>query len=223
VTILGPYDGQLNNAGEGVSLYKPDPPQLPPRPDAGFVPYVLVERIDYSSLAPWPIGAAGSGSSLQRRVGPDYGNDPANWQVAAATAGGPNASTPGDADGDGLPDAWEIQYFGAINDPRATPNADPDNDGLTNLQEYVSGTGPTDPGSYLEIDSISSDGGVAIHFNAVAGRTYSVFYRDQVGQGVWLKLADVPAQASTGLVTVNDPVAGGVNGRFYRLVTPSQP
>jgi hypothetical protein len=225
VPIYGPYGGNLNNTGESIELLKPDPPQLPPHPDAGFVPYVLVEEINYSALSPWPVGADGSGNSLQRKVGNNFGNDPANWLVALPTAGSPNAfSTPGDADGDGLPDAWEIQYFGAINDPRATPDADPDNDGLTNLQEYVSGTNPMDAASYLKVDSIGPQGGgAAIRFTAVAGETYSLFYRDNVANGVWFKLTDVPVQAATGVVAVNDPAAGAVSARFYRLVTPSQP
>ena len=45
----------------------------------------------------------------------------------------------GDSDGNGLPDWWELKYFGAIGQD---PNADPDGDGLTNLQEYAMGTNP---------------------------------------------------------------------------------
>ena len=44
-----------------------------------------------------------------------------------------------DANHNGLPDAWE-QAFG-VNDPQA----DPDGDGATNLQEYLAGTDPLDP------------------------------------------------------------------------------
>ena len=47
-----------------------------------------------------------------------------------------------DTDGDGLPDAWEQQYFHHLG---VDPDADPDGDGLTNLQEYEQGTDPTDP------------------------------------------------------------------------------
>lgn len=48
---------------------------------------------------------------------------------------------PPDADGDGMPDAWEIQYS---LDPNSALDAaqDPDIDGFTNLQEYRNGTNP---------------------------------------------------------------------------------
>jgi predicted outer membrane repeat protein len=39
-----------------------------------------------------------------------------------------------DSDGDGLPDWWELKYFG--NAGIAEPDADPDDDSLTNLEEY---------------------------------------------------------------------------------------
>lgn len=221
VPILGPYNGKLNNAGESVGLYKPDPPQAPPHPDAGFVPYVLVEHIDFLSLAPWPAGADGTGSSLQRQVAANYGNDPANWFIAAPTAAAANTTTAFDSDGDGLPDAWEIQYFGSIGDPRATPNADPDGDGFTNLQEYVAGTNPTNPTSRLQIDSVNVAGGqTAIQFEAVAGKTYTILYRYNLSSGTWLKLTDIPAQPGSGAVIVNDPTVGSATTRFYRLVTP---
>jgi len=51
---------------------------------------------------------------------------------------------PSDSDGDGLPDAWEMQHFGDLSQG---PNADPDGDGFTNLQEYQAGTDPMDPAS----------------------------------------------------------------------------
>ena len=224
VPLFGPYGGKLANTGESFGLYKPDPPQLAPHPDAGFVPYVLVEQISYSSLAPWPTNASGTGASLQRQVASSYGNDPANWFAAAPTAAGPNTTNAFDADGDGLPDAWEIQYFGAINDPRATPNADPDNDGFTNLQEYLSGTNPTDRNSYLRFDSVSVVGNqTMIRFSAAAGKTYTLLYRDELGSGTWLKLTDVPAQPASGVVTIQDPASGSATTRFYRLVTPQWP
>jgi hypothetical protein len=45
-----------------------------------------------------------------------------------------------DSDGDGLADAWELQYFGNLSQ---SAGGDPDGDGLTNLQEFQQGRNPT--------------------------------------------------------------------------------
>ncbi|MBL9176238.1 MAG: lamin tail domain-containing protein [Verrucomicrobiales bacterium] len=81
IPILGPWTNSLGDLSGRVTLYKPDPPQLPPHPDAGFVPYILVEGIRYSVTAPWPVIPEGSGAALLRRDVTAYGNDPAHWQV----------------------------------------------------------------------------------------------------------------------------------------------
>jgi hypothetical protein len=48
---------------------------------------------------------------------------------------------PADLDHDGLPDAWELQYFGGLTAQDGF--GDPDHDGRPNLQEYQLGTDPT--------------------------------------------------------------------------------
>ena len=50
-----------------------------------------------------------------------------------------------DSDGDGLPDDWELRYFGDLS-PK--PNEDTDGDGIDNFTEFAFGTNPTDPNSY---------------------------------------------------------------------------
>ncbi|MBI4326863.1 MAG: hypothetical protein HY674_16615 [Chloroflexi bacterium] len=45
-----------------------------------------------------------------------------------------------DADGDGIPDSWEQQYFGSITN--CAHDADPDGDGMPNLPEYLADTNP---------------------------------------------------------------------------------
>lgn len=92
--IVGPFSGRLNNAGDTLELWRPDAPQTASHPDAGFVPQLLVERITYSDLPPWPTNADGFGDSLQRIEVTQYGNDPVNWKTAPPTAGTAPAGSP---------------------------------------------------------------------------------------------------------------------------------
>lgn len=45
-----------------------------------------------------------------------------------------------DLNGNGLPDSWELAYFGNLNQ---SPSADFDGDGISNLDEFFNGTDPT--------------------------------------------------------------------------------
>ncbi len=154
VQMFGPYAGRLENLGERVVLLKAGRPKQPPDPDAGVVPYVAVDQVDYSNAAPWPTGADGTGESLQRIVSDAYGNDPINWQVDPPTPGRENAgSSIEDADGDGMPDNWEQAIVDF--DPgdeidsilKVHPDDDFDKDGASNFSEYLAGSSPIDEDS----------------------------------------------------------------------------
>jgi hypothetical protein len=221
VPLYGPYVGRLDNAGESIQLIRPDAPQTAPAPDAGFVPQILVEEIKYGDALPWPVEADGSGKSLQRKRFADYGNDPVNWLAANPTPASENLGSMPDADADRMDDNWESAN--GLN-PRVATDADldSDGDGLTNLEEFLSGTTPGDPGSYLRMDSVSqSAGSTTIHFQAMAGRTYSIEFSGAVAGG-WQKLIDLEAQPANGPIVVSDPGARD-STRYYRLVTPKTP
>lgn len=47
-----------------------------------------------------------------------------------------------DTDGDGMPDDWEMDHFGTLDQDR---KSDFDGDGILDLDEYLNGTDPTDP------------------------------------------------------------------------------
>ena len=85
VQIFGPFTNALSNAGERLELFRPDATQGPQHPDFGFVPYILVDQVDYKPTAPWPEAAAGTGAYLERINPAGYGNDPANWRAATTT------------------------------------------------------------------------------------------------------------------------------------------
>ena len=86
IQVFGPWTNLLNNAGDTVELFKPDPPQEPPHPDAGYVPYIRVEKITYDASAPWPAAADGTGPALQRIDPRLYGNVATNWTTDAIIA-----------------------------------------------------------------------------------------------------------------------------------------
>jgi hypothetical protein len=209
VQVYGPYTGKLANNDDKVELYRPD------NPDAGFVPYVLVERVHYRDLPPWPFGASGadgSGKSLQRRSTSGFGNDPTNWLAALPDFGGIL-----DTDLDGMPNSWESQYFLNPNNP-ADANLDPDGDGMTNLQEYQAGTNPLSASSALRL--AVADGGASqarLTFLAMSNRTYTIEFKNALVDPAWSNLLTVSATPTNRFFTTNTPVT---TNRFFRLKTP---
>jgi PKD repeat protein len=96
-----------------------------------------------------------------------------------------------DANGNGMPDAWEMQYFGGPVDP----SADPDGDRMNNLQEYLANTIPTNRLSLLclkDCESRMADGGFVIRWQSASNRWYTV-------------------QAATNLLTGFAPISGASN------------
>jgi hypothetical protein len=70
-----------------------------------------------------------------------------------------------DADSDELPDSWEGVFLGNTN---LNAEADPDSDGLTNMQEYIAGTHPGNPDSRLLLSINTTGGLVNVSFSASA-------------------------------------------------------
>ena len=62
---------------------------------------------------------------------------------------------PADANGDGLPDSWQMLYFSSANSTNAPPGADPDGDGASNLEEYLAATDPMNGNSVLRITAFT--------------------------------------------------------------------
>ncbi|HPU57456.1 MAG TPA: aa3-type cytochrome c oxidase subunit IV [Verrucomicrobiota bacterium] len=215
VAIVGPYSGSLNDSGEAIELMAPDEPEGPTSNNPGFVPYVLVERIRYSSGSPWPTGAAGTGWSLQKTQPLAYGNEPLNWAAAPAT---PGRAFTNDSDGDGMPDDWELLYE---LDPNSSADADedPDNDGMSNLNEYRAGTNPRLASSVLAFTRVERVGDVVrARFHAVQGRSYTVEIREHLSSGSWGTLTNLPAASVTGEQEFEFQAPSGT-GAFLRLST----
>jgi len=119
-----------------------------------------------------------------------------------------------DADGNGLPDAWELQYFGHTG---VNPNDDPDQDGFSNLQEYIADTNPLDSNSYLRITSVQvSTNGVQINWSGgVQAWQYLQRISSIGGTNTWVNIQTVqPPTAVNGSYL---DVAATNGASFYRI------
>ncbi|HYE33614.1 MAG TPA: lamin tail domain-containing protein [Methylomirabilota bacterium] len=225
--LVGPYRGKLSNGSDEVELYRPDDAQLPPSPNAGFVPYIRVDKINYNDAVPtpWPTGADATGQSLTRRNDFLFGNDPANWMAAPPTPGRVNNTTAFDSDADGMSDQFESAY--QLHPLKNTDaGVDLDNDSFTNLQEAQAGTNPRNAGSRpgggaeIRITAILLNP-IRIQFTAQANTTYTVQYRDNLATGTWQNLENVPSGLRSRTVEITDPNPTAQR-RFYRVISPAR-
>jgi hypothetical protein len=80
-----------------------------------------------------------------------------------------------DNDHDGLADDWEMEFFGSLAALNGGPGDDYDGDHLSNLQEFLAGTDPSDAANLLRITHVAASGGaVTIQFHAVTGVRYQL-------------------------------------------------
>ena len=92
-----------------------------------------------------------------------------------------NIAAPPDTNANGLPDTWESSY--GVSDP----NADPDGDGQTNLQEFLANTNPTNAASVFRLlgTSIASNGHCVLTWSSIGGTRYRVqFANGDAGGGI---------------------------------------
>jgi hypothetical protein len=118
--------------------------------------------------------------------------------------------------GDDLGDDWQVQYFGEDN-PQAAPRLDPDGDGQLNHFEFVVGLDPTDPSSLFTVQITgNSKGSPQVIFDpVVAGRTYTVKYKDTLDASTWDTLLNETTDNSGPERTITDNSVGLAGSRFY--------
>ena len=80
-----------------------------------------------------------------------------------------------DANHNGISDLWETHYFGQVSTNR-TLLTDSDGDGFSDYKEFIAGTDPTDPKSFLAVGApdVLPNHGMIVSWTAVPGRSYQL-------------------------------------------------
>jgi len=114
---------------------------------------------------------------------------------------------------DGIPDAWQVQYFG-LNNPLAEPTADATGTGQNNLFKYTAGLIPTDPTSRFLTTVGFSAGHTLTLSPRLPDRSYTVQFSTDLTS--WQTLTGATIQDNGQIRTLTDPDAVSTR-KFYRV------
>jgi len=119
--------------------------------------------------------------------------------------------------GDGLPDAWQIQYFGPPPNAGAAPTANPFGTG-NNWFKYLAGLNPTNPASVFSFRiQRGASGGTDLVFSPrLSSRAYDVLCSSNLDHSAWAVLSNAPAVDHADVRTVSVP-ASSEKQKFYQI------
>ena len=127
-----------------------------------------------------------------------------------------------DSVGDGIPDWWRAQYFGSsgtTTNSISSAAADPDHDGMSNYEEYLAGTNPTNAASVFKIESITNNAsGLTVGFQSVWGRNYILCSCTNLTSGSWTAVpSQVPVLGDGGADSFTNISTTTNAQNFYRI------
>ena len=215
--IIGSYNGKLSNNGEQIWV-------------KSATDGTTLISIEYSDDEGWPQAADGGGRSLIPIItDPEkqaLGNlkQSKSWILSKAEGGSPglreNGLTPlKDSDQDGLPDEWEIAF--GLNHLLDDAKNDLDGDGANNSHEYLAGTIPNNPESYLQLRlELGHTKKNEIVFTMQNGRSYMVELADSL-KGPWTAISTnsflLATEDNEEIKRIPINANSNKNRRFYRL------
>jgi hypothetical protein len=113
------------------------------------------------------------------------------------------------------PDDWYLDHFGTL---AYSDTDDPDHDGMSNLAEYIAGTGPNDPASLLEVtDAFTTPANpdkFVVRWQSATGRVYTLQSATNLMNVFGTLTNGIPA---TPMVNVYTDIVNGAGQKFYRI------
>ncbi|MDD4736487.1 MAG: endo-1,4-beta-xylanase [Kiritimatiellae bacterium] len=119
-----------------------------------------------------------------------------------------------DSDGDGMPDEWEDLY--GLNADGSDADQDADGDGVSNLEEYIALTSPTDDESFPTLlGGVNESNEAVFEFYTHSARVYDLFYKQRLNETLWVPVyTNLPGtDAVMSITNQADDVSG-----FWRLL-----
>lgn len=101
-----------------------------------------------------------------------------------------------DMDREGIPDEWEDRYGGTHLFGAGTNNFDGDR--MTDWEEYIADTVPTNPASQFEILGVSVTNCCTLTFSSSASRVYSLKSCEDLHAGAWAPVGSLTNRPGTG-------------------------
>lgn len=130
-----------------------------------------------------------------------------------------NAPEMPDTDSDGISDEWETSHF--FNLQIANSTTDSDNNGTSDLNEFVAGTDPLNPADQPAI-TIEDGNQVSFQARTATGtgyqnraRSYSLLFCDNLSAGTWVPVTGMENIAANDQVISYEPAANSLSG-YYR-------
>lgn len=164
-------------------------------------------------------GLAAAGSVYQNTLATVQGSYNGNIGSVSLTVLNIDTDNFGSYAGDGIDDAWQVQYFGQPPNPNAGPTVDFDQTGQSNFFKYVAGLNPLDGSRFtLSITPVAGQATQkALTFNPViAGRTYTVQAKLALPDSSWSPIS-VSSPLDNGTQRTVKDLNATTATKFYRI------